>query len=229
MDCGAHAVEAGEAAVLVAEEAQRRQHAVDGADQCRRRRLGLVGIGLAQRQKVGQQFEHRHRIARDMPAVGQDLMIELFRQVARGATQRRSGRRQRQGGKGERDAGAQPVLAIGHLARHRPQIADLHGERLQEGAIEGKFRALQHDRGMLQPGNHPFGSRSGFPGDARYLIAMHGDPVGDERPGIRRGELGAGGAHVAQPAEAVQCLLPATVRHVDLEGRLAAGLDQMAG
>ncbi len=76
VDGGAHAVEAGEAAVLVAEEAQRRQHAVDGADQRGGRRLGLVGVGLAQRQEVGQQFHDGHRIARDVAAVGQDLAVE---------------------------------------------------------------------------------------------------------------------------------------------------------
>ena len=79
VDRRAHAVEAGEAAVLVAEEAQRRQHALDRADQRGRRRLGLVGVGLAQRQEVGQQFQHRHRIARDMAAVRQDLPLELAR------------------------------------------------------------------------------------------------------------------------------------------------------
>ena len=73
-----------------------------------RRRLRLVGIGLAQRQQVGEEFQHRHRVARDMAAIGQDLAVELLREVAGGVAQRRCRRRQRQRGEGQRDAGAQP-------------------------------------------------------------------------------------------------------------------------
>ena len=211
VDGGAHAVEAGKAAILMAEEAQRRQHAVDGADQGLRRRLGLVGIGLAQRQKVGEDFQHRHRIARNMAAIGKDLAVEFVGEVAGRAAQRRCRRRQRQGGEGQRDAGAQPVLAIRHFARHRPQIADLHGKRFQEGAVERELGALQHDRGMLQPGDDALGRGAGLPGDAGNVAAMHGDPVGDQGAGVGGGELGAGGAHVAQPAKAVQRLLPAVI------------------
>ncbi len=145
-----------------------------------------------------------------------------------GAAQRRSRRRQGKGGKGKRDAGTQPVLAVRHFARHRPEVADLDGQRFQEGAIEGKLGTLQHDGGMLQPGDDALGRRSGLPGDTGNVVAMHGDPVGHQRTRIGGGKLGTGGAHVAQPAEAVQRLLPAMIGHIDLERRLAAGFDQMS-
>ena len=97
------------------------------------------------------------------------------------------------------------------------------------GAVEGKLRALQHDGGMLQPGDDALGRGRRLPGDARDAAAMGRDPVGHQRARIGGRELGAGRAHVAQPAEAVQRLQPAAVLHLDLEWRAAAGLDQMAG
>ena len=153
VDRRAHAVEAGEAAVLMAEEAQRRQHPLDRADQRRRRLLGLVGIGLAKRQQVGQQFQNRHRVARDVAAVRQDLPLDLVGKVAGGGAQRRRRDRQRQRREGQRDAGAQLLLAVRHLWRHRAEEADLHRQRPQEGAVERELGALQHDRRMLQPGD----------------------------------------------------------------------------
>ena len=106
------------------------------------------------------------------PPSGEDLAVELLGEIAGGAAQRRGRRRQRQRREGERDAGAQPVLAVRHFARHRAEIADLDGQRLQEGAIEGKLGALQHDRGMLQPGNDALCGRAGLPGDAGNVAAM---------------------------------------------------------
>ncbi len=109
----AHAVEMRQAAVSMAEEAQRRQHALHRADQHVRRRFRLVGIGLAQRQQVGEQFHDRHRIAGDMPAIRQDLTFNFLGQVARRVAQRRGRRRQRQRGIGERDARPELAFASG--------------------------------------------------------------------------------------------------------------------
>ena len=73
----AHAVEMGERAVAVAEQAHHGQHAVDGAQQ----RLGGVDLAagehLAKRQEVEQQFHHEARVAAGMAAIGQDLPVEL--------------------------------------------------------------------------------------------------------------------------------------------------------
>lgn len=213
----------------MAEEAQRRQHALDRADQSIRRRFGLVGVGLAQRQQVGQKLQNGNRVARDVAAIGQDLPVQLLGEVAGGAAQH--GRRRGQGEccKGERDARAQLLLAVGHFVGHGAQIADLQRQRLQVAAVEGKLGTLQHHRGMLQPGDDAARGDRRLPGDAGNAAAIGGNPVADQRTGIGGGKLGAGGAHVAQPAKAMQRALPVAVGHFDLERRLAAGLDQMAG
>ena len=130
---------------------------------------------------------------------------------------------------GQRDAGAQLLLAVRHFRRHRAQEADLHRQRFQEGAVERELGALQHDRGMLQPGDDAPCRDGRVPGDAGNAGAVDLDPVGDQRARVGGGELGAGGAHMAQPAEAVQRFQPLRIGDVELERRLAAGLDQMAG
>ena len=136
--------------------------------------------------------------------------------------------RQRKRGESERNTGPQFLLAVRHLRRHRAQIADLHRERSQEGAIEAQFGALQHDRGMLQPGNDAPCRDGRSQATPEMRAAMHGDPVRHQRSRIGGGEFGAGGAHVAQPAETVQRFQPSRICDVDLERRLAACLDQMA-
>lgn len=97
----------------MAEEAQRRQHAFNGFDQRLGRRFRAIGISLAKRQKIGQQFQNRNGIARDMPAIRHDLAFQLIFQIARAARSRRRNR-QRQGGESKRDAGAQAFLSIIH-------------------------------------------------------------------------------------------------------------------
>ena len=228
-DRRAHAVEARETAVAVAEEAQCRQHAVDRPHQGRGWGFGLVGIGLAQRQEVGQKFEQHHRVARDVPAVRQDLPVELGREVPRRVAHDRTRHRQRQRREGQSDAGAQQVLAVGHVARGKPQVAHLRGKRFEVGAIERKFRALQHDRRVLQPGDDANSGDGRIPRGRGDAAAMDGDPVGDQRPRVGKGEFRAGLAHVAQPAEAMQGMLPLERSAGHLEGRSAAGFDQLSG
>ncbi len=80
----AHAVEQRKAAVAVAEEAQHRHQAVDRVQQRRRRRDVAGGEGLPQRQQVDQKFDQRSRIARDVPAIGQDLPLQLVGELAGG-------------------------------------------------------------------------------------------------------------------------------------------------
>ena len=198
------------AAVLVAEEAQRRQHALDRADQ-RRRAASRPGWHRSGAAAAG-------RRAAPCTAIGLREIWPPSGRICRSSSSARwrvalrsadGRRRQRQRREGQRDAGAQPVLAVGHLRRHRAQIADLHRQRLQEGAVEREFGALQHHRGMLQPGDDALGGRRRLPGDAGDAAAVDGDPVRHQRARIGGGELGAGGAHVAQPAEAVQRLQPA--------------------
>ena len=164
-----------------------------------------------------------------MAAVGQDLAVELFGQIAGGAAQRRGRRRQRQRGEGERDAGAQPVLAVRHFAHHRAQIADLHGERFQEGAVERKLGALQDNRGMLQPGDDALGGRRRAPRRCRKCwppcMAIQSETSA-------RALAAASSVPAARMwrSQRKPCSVFSQPRFgdLDLERRCAAGLDQMA-
>ena len=210
------------------EKAQRRQHALDRADQLGGWRRP-VGVGLAQGQEIGQEFHDRHRIARYMAAVGQDLAVEFRGKMARRAAQRRGRCRQRHRRIGKRDTGPQPALALRHLPHHRAQIADLRCQRPEECPVEAQFGALQNHRGVLQPGDDALGRRLRVPRRPADAAAMGRDPVGHQGARIGGGEFGVGGAHVAQPAEAVQRLLPALVCDIEQEGRPPRGLDQTTG
>ena len=92
-DCGnpvldrrTHPVETGKATVLMAKETERGKHAVDRPNQRFRRRFGLVGVGVAKRKQVGQEFEHHEGIARNMPSIGQNLAVEFGSQIPRRAS-----------------------------------------------------------------------------------------------------------------------------------------------
>ena len=139
-----NAVEKRKAAILMTEEAQGRQHALDGFDQRLGRGFRAIGIGLAERQKIGQQFQNRNGIARDMSAIGQNLAFQLVLQIAPGGACRRWRNRQSQSGECQCDAGAQPFLAIIHGGGNGAQITHLHGKRAHEAAIGGEFGARQN-------------------------------------------------------------------------------------
>ena len=136
MDCHAHAVEMRQTAVSMPEKAERRQHALNRADQRIGGRLRLVGVGLAQWQEIGQQLDDRHRIAGNMPAIRQYLPFQFLGQILRRSAQRRGRCRQRQCGVGKCDAGAELAFATWHFAHHGSQIADLQRKRPQKRAIE---------------------------------------------------------------------------------------------
>ncbi|MBS1164693.1 MAG: hypothetical protein H6R00_718 [Proteobacteria bacterium] len=74
----AHPVEMRQAAVRMTEEAQHRHHAIDGHDQRLRRVDAAIGIGLAQRQEIGQEVGNHRRVAADMATIGQDLAAEFL-------------------------------------------------------------------------------------------------------------------------------------------------------
>src|SRR5918994_1050834 len=82
---------------------------------------------------------------------------------------------------------------------------------------------------MLEPGDDALGRCRRLPADAADAAAMHGDPIGNQRPGVGGGKLGAGGAHVAQPAEAVQRFLPAAIGDLHLKGGAAGEAPAIPG
>src|SRR5690606_28057130 len=78
----AHAIEAGERAVAEPHGLEEGYHAVDGVHE-RVRRVATAGnVTLPQRHEVEQDFDRRARIAADVPAVAQDLAVELVTEPA---------------------------------------------------------------------------------------------------------------------------------------------------
>ena len=73
----AHAVEMREGAVAVAEQAQHRQHAVDGVESASGRIDLAAREHLAQGQEIEEELDEQARIAARMAAVREDLAVEL--------------------------------------------------------------------------------------------------------------------------------------------------------
>ncbi len=77
------AVEEGELPALVAEEAERRIHAVDAGNEPRGHVVAEIDIGLAQRQQIEQQLEPGPGVSGEMRPVRQKLPLQLQIQIAR--------------------------------------------------------------------------------------------------------------------------------------------------
>ena len=225
---GAHAVEVREGAVGVAEEAQHRHHAVDGGHQGRRRRQAACRVGLAQRQQVGQELDDHGRIAADVAAVGQDLAAEFLLEPACRLADEAGLVVDRQGKGGDGDGGEELGIALGGVEEPRPQAAHLAHQRTQEAAVEAAIGRFQNERRLGDPGQHALGDDLAGKGHGRRP-RLAADPVGHQRPGVLAGEGVVGGAQMAQPAEAVQIVLPGRRRRRHVEGRAAAGIDDLAG
>ena len=158
-----------------AEKAQRRQHALDRADQ-------LSAGGAARRRSVRARagdrpgVHDRHRIARHMAVVGQDLAVELPRQdgasrramPADGAAATSPHRQARHGSATGPRPAAFPALPSADSGPALPAT--------EECPVEAQIGALQNDRGVLQPGDDAlavvFGSHAG----RRMRAAMGRDP-----------------------------------------------------
>ena len=61
----------------MAEEAQRRIHAVDAGNELGGNIVTEVHISLAQRQQIEKQIERHPRIARYVPAIGENLPFDF--------------------------------------------------------------------------------------------------------------------------------------------------------
>ena len=213
----AHAVEMGESAVPVPEQAHHGQHAVDGVEQGFRRVDLAAGIHLAQGQEIEQKLDEDARVAAGMAAIGQDLPVELAHEESGGAP----------------EGLLQPLAAQARIAqgdrRHellegqRPgagaplQVLDQLSEDAQEALVEGVVRALQDQRRLADEGHEAAGDDLGF--TRRPPVAeARGDELVHQRAGIGLGERRAGGPQVPQPAEAVERLGPGAARGHEAEG-----------
>ena len=181
---------------------QRRRHALDRAGE-HRWRLRLRG--LQQGADLGQVLQGgklRGRAAFGVAAVRQHLARDLLRQEAQRARQEAGMLRQRDGGgdqalqRGQRprvqllgrQRGRQ-AARVGHQPRHQP---------LAECVVGGGGEEIV----MAEPGGDPGADDVGAM--RQRLAGRRGDPFGHQRAGAQPGRVGAEGAQVAQPGEAVR-------------------------
>ena len=225
----AHAVEQGEIAVAVPEEAQHRHHAVDRIEQRRRRRDVARGKSLPQRQEVDQELDQRARIARDVAAVGQNLPLQFVGQLlGRGADVTRLVG-EAQGRIAQRDQYLQLRHPVRNVDHGVAQEADLARQRPQVTAVELVVGLAQHQRRLRQQRDHAPRQHVGTARNGATLVGGVCDPVLDERARIRPRQRRIGGAQVPQPAEAEQRNLPILRRRLEIEDRAAVAIDDLAG
>ncbi len=224
----AHAVEQRKAAVAVAEEPQHRHHAVDGVEQGRRRCDVAGREGLPQRQQIEQQFDQRAGIARDVPAVGQDLALQLVGQLSRGGANLLALVGKTERGITQRDQHLEPRQAVGDVDHGVAQITDFAGQRAQVAAVELAVGVGQHQRGLRQQRDDAAGQHVGAPAHLAGA-ALIAEPVFDQRAGIGAGQGGIRRAQMPQPAEAEQRRLPVLRRRLEVEDRAAVRGDDLAG
>ena len=223
-----HAVEQREIAVAVPEEAQHRHHAVDGVEQRRRRRDVARREDRAQRQEIGHQFEQRAGIAADMPAVRQDLALQLLGEPLGGGADVALLPRHAERSGEERDHHLKARHAVARIGHRMPQVAHLPGQAAHEAAIEPRVGFVEQQRRLAEPRHHAARHHVGPPDD-RIVRAVERDPLVDQGAGVgaRDGEFG--GAQMQQPAEAVQRDRPIFRRRRALERRARIAHHHLAG
>ncbi len=146
--CRGRAVEKAQFPALVTKEAQRREHPIDCRNQPRRHLMAEIHISLAKRQQLHEKIENGARIARNMPAVRQDLAVQFAIEAGARALYNGERRGQREAGHRKRDANAHDFQSVAGCGSHRAQVIDMHADAFQEPAIETELRRLQNDGGM---------------------------------------------------------------------------------
>ena len=224
---GAHAVEMAERGISVPQEAQKRQHPVDGAQQGFRRVDAAAEEALAKGQQVEEQFYGEARVTAAMSAIGHDLSIEFARQNPRRPSQDRLDALAAQAGVAECHRGQQAGLRDAGAAKVAFEVAGCLAQGLEEGLVEGVVRPLEHQRRLAQEGDQPPRCDRRRPGEGGLTAPR--DVIGDEGARIGTGERGVGRPEVAQPAEPVQRVGPFRRRRGVVEGRASIHRERAAG
>ena len=151
----AHAVEQGERAVAVPEQAQMRHHPLDRGQHAARRLEPEGGEGLAQRQEVEQEVDQQARIAREMPAIGEDLVVEFVGKQDLGPLAARILPVQADRGEGDGDQPVDPVGPLHRAGETQPDPVGQARDMAQEALVEGVVGAFQQQRRMGEEGDQP--------------------------------------------------------------------------
>ena len=194
---GAHAVEAGERAVAEAQVAQHRRHPADGREQRRLGRRAARGKALAQRQQVEQQLDEDGGVAAEMPAVGQDLALQLGCQQRLRLRELALVAGDAQVGVDQADQGEKPGIAVGRVAPGGGEVGDLVGEAPHDGGVAFALGAIEQEGRVRQPGDDAAADDLGRP-DVRARAAGRsgstGRPAAGPWSGLRRTQPHRGGA-----------------------------------
>lgn len=176
----AHAVELRERAVRVTEEAQHRDHAIDGGRKDRGRGHVPRLENLPQWQQINQDFDQCPGIAADMPAVWKNLPAQLVDQALCRLPQQALFARHAKARESQRDRDQQTRIAVLDRRVYAAEKPHLPGEATHIGAVESVIGILQNQRRMCEPGDHAARDDLGTP-RIRVRAAMLRNPVGDER------------------------------------------------
>ena len=116
-------------------------------------RLAARGKALAQRQQVEQQLDEDGGVAAQMPAVGQDLALQLGGQQLLRLRQLPLVAGDAQVGVDETDQGEEPGIAVGRIAPGGREVGDLVGEACHDGGVALGLGAIEQQARMRQPGD----------------------------------------------------------------------------
>ena len=197
------AVKEGEPAVRVAEGAKDRCHALDRPGDRRRRRLGDDGEGGAHIDEIAQYGQLRRRIAADMAAVGEDLLVDLADELIERAIQVADAEGDG-GGNPAEDDGERRRFAL-TFAGHPLQVARLRAGGAEEAEAESRFGAAQEKVRGGEPVGEAAAEHRRLP-SRRRPAPVGGKPAPRQRPRPRPSRLAAEAAQIDEPAELVHPL-----------------------
>ena len=217
------AVEQRQPAVAVAEEAERRGHAVDGVLKHFR---DLVPRRAQDRPDVDQVAQHQHvafRIALDMAAVGQHLGRQFAVEQPQRLGKRLLAAGQAQPAERQSPDRAQQCRTLERSGDDPRQMRGLARQTFEHAGAEGVVGALAVEIVLPDPVGDARPQHIGRPGSGVPAVVLV-EPARDQRPGLPPRHVAADGAQVAQPVEAVHGGDPrppiAEMRHPDRLVRL---------
>ena len=222
----------------MAKQPQHRHHPVDGVEQLLRRLDAARRVSLPQRQQVEQKVDEHLWVTADVAAVREHLDVDLGGQRVCTSSLQRAGALDAEAEFRERERRQQPVVADETAVQSTIEGLAMRRQRLHEPIIEAAVGAIEDDRRLRQPREHPARHDARFPGDGLRGMREGLEEFVDKHPAALAHAGNIGGAKVTQPAEArelprpnlcVAAAFPA-VRAVRLadEGRAASRIDDLA-
>jgi hypothetical protein len=143
-----HAVEMRQRAVPMPEQAEHRQHAIDGADERLRGLKAAARLDLPKRQEIEQEIHEHARVAAGMAAVREDLTIELADEVSGRPTEKTAEALAAQARIAERDGSNEPSVGRRSGMHVAVEVADHAPKSAHQAAIELSIGTVEEERGL---------------------------------------------------------------------------------